>query len=164
MFKPIKHIVVFLICATFFLNSNGLLFAQEEVPQEVIKMASGPQPQMQNVFYNVLWGSVAGGMVAVGWAVLDDGKEKDERYGLSNLTRNFIMGATYGGIVGLFSGVYFSINGIEFDESRSRIAKAPQIGLDLYSNQYVSNFPVNGSSVRAFKADEIPIASFNITF
>lgn len=165
MFKPIKHIVVFLICTTFILSGNQGLFAQEAAPEaapEPAAMTSGPQPPMQNVFYNVLWGSVAGGMVLAGWSMLDDGsdgEDKDERYTLSSLTKNFIVGATYGGLVGLFSGIYFSVNGIEFDESRSRIAQG---STPAPSNRlFASNISV---PVRTYKADEIPLVSFRFKF
>lgn len=163
MFKPIKHIIIFLICITFLLNGNGLLFAQEEVPPEVIEMASG-QPPMKNVFYNVLWGSVAGGMAVTGWAMLDDKKDKDDRYSLSNITTKFIIGATYGGLLGLFSGIYFSISNIEFDESRSRIAMIPPTEEDFDSNRYTTNLSSSAPSYHSFKSDEIPIASFSIAF
>jgi len=80
---------------------------------------------MRNVFYNVLWGSVTGGMVYSGLNILDDTRSKGERYSFSRMTGQFVLGATYGGLAGLAAGVYFSMTDISFDPSRSRIAEAP---------------------------------------
>ncbi|OGG95461.1 MAG: hypothetical protein A2508_03855 [Candidatus Lambdaproteobacteria bacterium RIFOXYD12_FULL_49_8] len=81
----------------------------------------GPNPPMRNVFLNVLWGSLTGGMLYTGLNILDDTKSKGERYGFTNMTAKFIEGATYGGIGGLFVGVYLSMSGISFDPNRTRV-------------------------------------------
>ena len=90
--------------------------------------AAGPamvmraDPPMKNVFHNVLWGSMAGGLVFMGWSILDDSKPKEERYSFTTLTVQFITGATYGGLGGLGVGTYLSILGVSFDSGKSRIA------------------------------------------
>lgn len=109
--------------------STGLISAQSltvlgQVPEQAIPdmVADRPQPPMQNVFFNVLWGSLTGGMLMMGWSTVDDSKEPDERYTVSNMTSQFLSGATYGGLISLAVGVYLSFKGITFDESRSRLA------------------------------------------
>ena len=79
-------------------------------------------PPMKNIFHNVLWGSVAGGMGMMGVATMDDSKTSAERNSVSNLSTQFITGATYGGLLGLAAGVYFSMAGVSFDSNRSRIS------------------------------------------
>ena len=117
------------VCVLFALSlattKGGVAFGQtEDFPLDTIE-AQLPQPPMRNIFFNVLWGSVAGGTVVTGWAILDDSKEKGERYKTSYLQKKFVTGATYGGLLGLAIGVVLSMKGIAFDESRSRIAFAP---------------------------------------
>ena len=85
-------------------------------------MVMRADPPMKNVFHNVLWGSMAGGLIYMGLNILDDAKTKEERYSFSNLTVQFITGATYGGIGGLGVGTYLSILGVSFDSGQSRIA------------------------------------------
>lgn len=59
------------------------------------------------------------------WSIVDDSLPSEERYKLSQMSNSFFTGATYGGIMGMAAGVYFSIKGITFDENRSRIAFYP---------------------------------------
>ena len=91
-------------------------------PGAAMPMLTRPEPPMKNVFFNVLWGSVVGGMVYSSMVILDDTKSKSEKYKFKFLTVQFITGATGGGIVGLVTGIYLSMSGISFDPSRSRIA------------------------------------------
>jgi len=97
-----------------------------------------PQPPMENVFFNVLWGSLVGGMLVMGWSTLDDSVDSDQRYRFSRLSEQFLIGATYGGILGLITGVYLSIKGITFDENLSRIAHNPLNEPDRIQGQHFS--------------------------
>jgi hypothetical protein len=121
--KPrIKNALVCLLVASFLICQESAVFAQaaeNAVPDIGIQK---PQPPMENVFFNVLWGSLSGGMLMMGWTSLDDGKEEEERYGVSNMSSQFLTGATYGGLLGLIAGVYISMKGITFDENRTKIA------------------------------------------
>ncbi|MBU3917866.1 hypothetical protein KKA14_20255 [bacterium] len=100
------------------------LFGQDGANTPPVLIAK-TQPPMENVFFNVLWGSVAGGTLMMGWTTVDDSVPSDERYGVSYLGNQFLGGATYGAVIGLIVGVYLSMKGIAFDESRSRIALLP---------------------------------------
>lgn len=117
-----KHVAVLvaLFLVTTQLNSS-LAQEAEQIAPELEVMVAKPQPPMQNVFFNVLWGSLTGGMLMMGWATLDDSKSTDERYTVSHLSNQFLAGATYGGILGLAAGVYISMKGITFDQSKSQI-------------------------------------------
>ncbi len=101
------------------------MFAQAEAQQASETYAMKAQPPMKNVFLNVLWGSLTGGLLLTGWATLDDSIASEERFKFSRLTEQFLVGATYGGILGMGAGVYLSIRGITFDQNRSRIAFYP---------------------------------------
>lgn len=106
-------------------SQEAALFAQAEdnaAPEIIIDK---PQPPMENVFFNVLWGSLTGGMLMMGWSTLDDSTEEEERYGTGNLSLQFLTGATYGSLLGLVAGVYLSMKGVSFDESRTKIAIMP---------------------------------------
>jgi len=114
------------------------LSAFAQVPDQAAPeiMVEKPQPPMQNVFFNVLWGSFTGGMLVMGWSTLDDSKTTDERYTVNNLSGQFLTGATYGGLIGLAVSVYLSFQGITFDESRTKIAiLQPPKGFEPLSGQ-----------------------------
>lgn len=110
-------------------------------------------PPMKNVFHNVLWGSMAGGLVYMGLSILDDSKTKEERYSFKQLTVQFITGATYGGIGGLGVGVYLSLLGVSFDSGRSRIAHNINYypGVEIPRQEFLS-------------ATHIPIMQYNYKF
>jgi hypothetical protein len=121
--KPrIKKALACLLVLALIASQEAVIYAQAEesaVPEIAVQK---PQPPMENVFFNVLWGSLTGGMLMMGWSTLDDSKPEDERFGTSNLSMQFLAGATSGGLLGLIAGVYISMKGITFDESRSKIA------------------------------------------
>ena len=124
MSKTPYRYVVWLICISMlFANGSGAFGQTEELPAEVVEQL--PQPPMENVFLNVLWGSIAGGTVLMSWSILDDKVERSERYKLSRLTEKFVVGATYGGIIGLAVGTILSMSETSFDPNRTRIAFAP---------------------------------------
>jgi len=123
-------------------------------PGAAMPMLVRPEPPMKNVFFNVLWGSVAGGMAYSSLVILDDTKSKSEKYKFKFLTIQFITGATYGGILGLGTGVYLSMSGISFDPSRSRIAhQLPPLpgGWEVQQPDLLL-------------ADRIPLAALNYNF
>ena len=120
----LKRVVSVTIVASLLTWSASTAFGQANQETQQIIMAK-PQPPMENVFFNVLWGSVVGGLLSLGWATLDDSKEVDERFTVSNMTNQFLIGATYGGFLGLAAGIYLSIQGITFDENKTKIALFP---------------------------------------
>jgi len=106
------------------LGSFSTVFGQANQDQQQAIMPAA-QPPMENVFFNVLWGSVVGGMLNMGWSTVDDSKPEEERYAVRNLSTQFLWGATYGGFLGLAAGIYLSIQGITFDENLTKIALFP---------------------------------------
>ncbi len=72
---------------------------------------------MENVFFNVVWGSATGALLGAAAAVI--GSEDKRRP--SGLRRNMFEGATGGGIVGLSVGIWLIFSGITFDPDRSTI-------------------------------------------
>lgn len=123
MTNRLKRLLVCLLtCLVLLQVPLQSALAQDAALPEAPMLSAGPRPPMQNIFYNVLWGSVAGGMGIMSISILDDSKTTAERYSFSSLSTQFITGATYGGIVGLVTGVYLSMSGIQFDSARTRIA------------------------------------------
>ena len=106
-------------------NTAAIAQIAEELPIEMVP--DEENPPMKNVFYNVLWGSIGGGVVYWGWMLLDDSTPAEERYGFNYMKENVAYGATYGGIIGLALGVYLSMKGISFDANRTRIAIYPLV-------------------------------------
>jgi len=78
--------------------------------------------RMRNVFLNVLWGSVVGGMTYTGISFLDDQVAENTRYSATNIFSKFVTGATYGGLAGLGAGTYLSFSNITFDQGATRIS------------------------------------------
>ena len=112
-----------------------------------------PDPPMKNVFHNVLWGSMAGGLVYMSLTILDDSKTKEERYSFKTLTIQFITGATYGGLAGLGTGVYLSLIGVSFDSNRSRIA-----------HEFKHAPGLEAAPMSIMTADYMPLAQFDYKF
>ena len=120
MTKLLKRYLTTLFCLLLLVTFSSNVFGQdEEFPTEV--PVELPLPPMQNIFFNVLWGSITGGTAMMAWSVIDDSKPKEERQSFSSLRLKFVEGATYGGILGLLVGVYLSMNNITFDEGKTRI-------------------------------------------
>ncbi|MDT8447138.1 MAG: hypothetical protein RRB13_09645 [bacterium] len=140
----IKRLLALALCLSLIVPS--LAWAQQAAPAAAPPAAAAPagggmvmgangQPQMQNVFFNVLWGSMTGGMLYSALNVLDDSRSKGERYSFSRMTTQFITGATYGAFAGLVTGVYISLAGISFDPGRSRIGQAPVLARPLHGDE-----------------------------
>lgn len=134
----LKKSIACLLVAIFLFIEVGPVFGQAAVAPPVDFVAAKSQPPMRNVFYNVLWGSLCGGMVIMGWSTLDDSETEEDRYSFSSLTTQFLTGATYGGIAGLVAGVYFSVKGIKFDEDLTRIAIMMPKTYDVKMSQHFS--------------------------
>ncbi len=121
MTMPPNRCIIVLICLISLVTFSSNVFGQaEEFPTETA--VELPNPPMKNIFYNVLWGSITGGIIMSSWSVLDDSKPKEDRQSVSSLTGNFVVGATYGGVLGWLAGVYLSMQNITFDEGKTRIA------------------------------------------
>jgi hypothetical protein len=120
----LKCAVTFVAIASMLLSSTGAALGQANQDGQQIALAK-PQAPMENVFFNVLWGSVVGGMLRMGWSTVDDSETEEQRYTVSNLTTQFLWGATYGGLLGLGAGIYLSMQGITFDENLTKIAFFP---------------------------------------
>ena len=120
-----KKVLTYCMLLVFVLVGVTPTFGQEVVQQNPDAFTVKAQPPMKNVFLNVLWGSLSGGFVLMGWSTLDDSVDSSDRFKFSRMSNQFLVGATYGGILGMAAGVYFSVRGISFDENRSRIAFYP---------------------------------------
>jgi len=136
MALTIKKFIVCLLLVVLILGEVTPIFGQAaaQIPQEVMVVRA--QPPMKNVFLNVLWGSLSGGMLLMGWSTLDDSISSNERFKFSRLSEQFLVGATYGGILGMVAGVYLSIKGITFDENRSRIVFYPNYEQDAEAKRF----------------------------
>ncbi len=142
--KPLIGLLIVVISCLYTMSA----FAQvndQGIPPMIVQE---PQPAMENVFFNVLWGSFTGGILLSGWAMLDDSLANDERYTVSNFSTQFLTGATYGGFLGLIAGIYLSFKEVTFDEGLTRISffQPPKVNLKnnlssadsfnhLYSNE-----------------------------
>ena len=75
------------------------------------------KPVMQNVFFNVFWGSATGALMGVATASMSS-KEKNNP---ENLRETMVQGASIGGLAGLAAGIFLVFKDITFDPNRSRI-------------------------------------------
>ncbi len=78
------------------------------------------KPVMENVFYNVVWGSASGALLGSAAAVIA-AKDKTNPKGLRT---GAFQGATAGGIIGLGVGVWLVFAGINFEPQGSTITDA----------------------------------------
>jgi len=140
-----KKLLTCFVLFVFVLAGAKPMFAQAEAQQAPEAFAMKAQPPMKNVFMNVLWGSFTGGLLLMGWATLDDSIPSEDRFKFSRLTEQFLVGATYGGILGMGAGIYLSIRGITFDQNRSRIAFYPDYRNDPAGQRFfATSKSVNG--------------------
>ena len=133
MTKLLKRFISALICLSFLIAFSTNVFGQaEEFPTEtLVEMRN---PPMQNIFFNVLWGSIAGGTIMMSWSIIDDSQPKSERQSFSSLKDKFVEGATYGGIIGLIAGVYLSMNNITFDDGKTRLTFLAPLPINYNEN------------------------------
>ena len=83
-----------------------------QAPIQPVGQAGG-KPVMENVFYNVLWGSAEGALIGGTITILG---AKDKTY-LPDFNKDALTGATYGGLIGLGMGLWMVFQGITLDPS-----------------------------------------------
>jgi hypothetical protein len=77
--------------------------------------AGRPRVVMENVFFNVVWGSAFGATLGVATSILGSA----DRSAPSNVRDGAFSGATAGGIIGLGLALYLVYQGISFDPAAS---------------------------------------------
>ncbi len=78
------------------------------------------RPVMENVFFNVVWGSAFGATLGVAVAVI----ASDDESAPDDVRESAFTGATAGGLIGLGIGLYLVYQGITFDAGSSRVGAA----------------------------------------
>ena len=150
----IQKSVYAFVALAFFLFQGTVAFSQQAaapadliMPPEETRIAP-----MTGIFYNVVWGSLAGGLVMSGYSMLDDSQTKEERYKLSNILTKFVEGATYGGFIGLGAGVYLSLMGITFEEGGVTLDFEPIDESDFHGQQrkLYGNYPKSDYNQQIF--------------
>ena len=154
----IKRALVCSLAVVLVCCHTSAIFAQVDETVLPYTAMQKPQPPMENVFFNVLWGSLTGGMLMMGWSSLDDSKPEEERYGVSNLSVQFLTGATYGGLLGLITGVYLSMKGISFDENRTKIAFLQ------YPQEEILSLSQQDWEKKEFKKPSLGLVNFQLKF
>ncbi len=79
-----------------------------------------PKPVMQNVFFNVIWGSAVGATLGVAAAVIASSNKSAP----SDARNSTITGATTGGVLGLGVALFLVYQGITFDPGSSTFTGA----------------------------------------
>ena len=112
------------ILCLFLLLLNNQIWAQQITPEDPLADVNIPQdiisrqPPMENVFLNVLWGSMSGGLAYMGLLLLDDSVDETERFSGGKMFANFVSGATLGGMLGLGFAIFVSYAEISFPANR----------------------------------------------
>jgi len=73
------------------------------------------KPVMENVFFNVVWGSALGAVLGISTAVIGS----DDHSAPSEARSSAFTGATVGGLAGLGMGLYLIFQGITFEPAGS---------------------------------------------
>lgn len=110
--KSMRRIAVILL-AMLLLQSAA--FAQQAAQQQGLE---GEKPVMENVFYNVGWGSGVGALLGLAASVI----EADKKTEPPNMRENIFQGMTIGGLAGLGLGLYLVYKGITFRPEASVLA------------------------------------------
>ncbi len=76
---------------------------------------------MQNVFFNVVWGSANGAMLGTAAAIIGSRNKENP----SDLGSAAFTGATVGGLIGLGVGLWLVYGGITFNEAATISANQP---------------------------------------
>ncbi len=82
------------------------------------------KPVMENVFFNVIWGSAGGGMLGLAIAVIGSSDHSQP----DNARSTAFTGATIGGLAGLGIGLYLIFQGITFDKQGTTVVSASAQG------------------------------------
>ncbi len=79
------------------------------------ELIMGPKPVMENVFFNVVWGSVFGILLGAASSVI----EAEKKTAPEEIRLRVYQGATWGGLIGLGLGIWLATTGITFDKNTS---------------------------------------------
>ncbi|MBI4080967.1 MAG: hypothetical protein HY423_00010 [Candidatus Lambdaproteobacteria bacterium] len=109
----LKVVAAALICAVWAATS-----AQAQVVRE--------KPTMENVFFNVVWGSAAGALLGAAGAVVGS----EDKTKPSNLRSSMFEGATAGGVIGISAGIWLVYAGITFEPGQSTVVGAAGFALN----------------------------------
>lgn len=75
------------------------------------------KPVMENVFFNVVWGSALGGILGIAAAVI----QSSDHSAPEDARSSAFTGATAGGLAGLGVGLYLVFQGITFEKQGATI-------------------------------------------
>ena len=107
------------------------------------------KPVMENVFFNVVWGSIFGAVLALSVAVV----EADRPTAPEDSGTTAFEGATTGGIIGLAAGLFLVATGASFDPGQTLLFS--QNAPDPFSNsvafQPAMPFTLETSPTQAFR-------------
>ena len=103
----------------------SVLLSTWGLPAQAQQLPTGPKPVMENVFFNVVWGSAAGALLGAAMAVTGS-KDKSQPTGVRE---GGFQGATGGGVIGLGLGIWLVFTGITFDPNQSTLVQTPVAAL-----------------------------------
>jgi hypothetical protein len=92
--------------------------APAQINRAMVPAAQGQQPVMQNVFFNVVWGSAFGATLGVAVAVIGSNNKSAP----NAVRQSAFSGATAGGLIGLGLALYLVYQGITFDPAASTLS------------------------------------------
>ena len=117
-------------------------------------LAQGRKPVMENVFFNVIWGSALGGVLGLASAIIS----ADDKSAPENARSGGFSGATVGGLVGLgvglwviYQGTTFEGSGVNLAENGSSSPKAPY-AIPVEPPLVFLTSPKNPSKIIGFRA------------
>lgn len=103
----------------------------------------GQTPVMQNVFFNVVYGSAVGALIGLAFAV----EASSDKTQPTNTRGASFQGATIGGLVGLGVGLWLVYGGITFDPASLIVRDGPTPGGDPVALQPRDLKPAPGEQV-----------------
>ncbi len=96
---------VLIVCLMLQLSLGTAAMAQQRQTQQ------GRKPVMENIFFNVIWGSAVGAILGVASAIISS----DDKSSPEGSRQSAFTGATIGGVLGFGLGLWLVYTGTSFE-------------------------------------------------
>ncbi len=123
-------------------------------------LGGGPKPVMENIFFNVVWGSLFGMVLGAATAVI----ESDRKTSPTDIRSRTFGGATFGGLVGLGVGLWLVTSGVTFADSSTLFTEVRPDGFERPVAAASPPFALETSRGGSFRVTGFRATVFSLKF